>query len=92
MASEEMRFETIFASREQRYALCRDLETGRPVFSLPVQNQMSEYSEWYEISEEELSYLLLHEAAAINFARQCGARMHDLRLILRPGLDRGVYE
>jgi hypothetical protein len=92
MPSPAMRFETIFVSREHRYALCRDLESGKPAFALPVRNQMTEYDEWYDISEHELAFLLSHEAAAIQFARQCGARMHDVRLILRPGLDRGAYD
>lgn len=86
-----MRFEPIFVSREHRYALYRDLETGRPVFGLPVRNQSIEYDEYYDISEAELDHLLRNELAARSFARQCGSHDHDLRLVLRPGTDRGAY-
>ena len=86
-----MRFETIHCSREHRYALERDTETGKPVFSIPVRNQYAEYEEYYDISEAELEHLLANENKAVMFAKQCGQRMHDLRLILRPGLERGYY-
>ena len=86
-----MRFEPIFVSREHRYSLCRDLETGRPVFALPVQNQRVEYEEYYDVTEAELEHLLRDELAAKWFAKQCGDRDHDLRLLIRPGTDRGYY-
>jgi hypothetical protein len=84
-----MRFETIHVSREDRYALARDRETGEPVFSIPVQNLKVEYEEYYRLSEQELEFLRADPASARHFARQCGERMHDLRLVLKPGLDRG---
>ena len=86
-----MRFETLHVDRDQRYVLGRDQDTGKPVFAIPVRNQMTEYDEYYDISELELETLLSNALRASHFARQCGERMHDLRLILRPGLDRGHY-
>jgi hypothetical protein len=86
-----MRFRAIHVSREHRYALERDGETGAPVLSIPVSNAMVDYCEYYAISENELETFLADAAAAAGFAAQCGRHEHDERLILKPGSDRGVY-
>jgi hypothetical protein len=49
-----VRFRTLYVSREDRYALQRDLQTGGPIFNIPVSNILTDYIEWYEISESEL--------------------------------------
>jgi hypothetical protein len=86
-----MRFSPIHVSREHRYALERDLQTGGAVLSIPVSNALVDYLEWYVISEEELERFLSDEASARAFAVQCGRHEHDDRLVLKPGRDRGVY-
>lgn len=86
-----MRFRPIYASREHRYALERDGETGDPVLSIPVSNTLMDYTEWYVISESELDGFLSDEPSAQAFAKQCGNHEHDDRLVLKPGTDRGVY-
>ena len=86
-----MRFETIFVSREHRYALERDTLTGRPVFSIPVGRSAVEWEEYYEINEAEMAHLLADEEAARTFARECGNGRHDSRLLNRAGPQRGSY-
>lgn len=53
-----VRFEPEFVSQNPPFALGRNLETGKPVFAIPVRNRMVEYEEWYSISEEEMKALL----------------------------------
>lgn len=86
-----MRFQTIYVSRENRYALVRDTVSGSPFLSIPVSNRLCDYEEYYALTEEELSQMATDAGAAIAFARKCGCREMDDRLLLPPGSDRGVY-
>jgi hypothetical protein len=86
-----MRFQTILVSREDRYGLERDEETGKPALSIPVSNMLTDYSEYYWISESEFESFMVDKGAAAAFAARCGRREMDDRLVFRPGSDRGVY-
>jgi hypothetical protein len=86
-----VRFEPEFVSQDPPFSLGRNLETGRPVFAIPVRNRMVEYEEWYSISEVEMEALLKDFDLAAGYAYLCGDRELDDRLILKPGTDRGVY-
>ena len=85
------RFVRLHVNRQDRYSLDRERATGRPVFSIPVSNQMCDYEEWYWISEDELALLVRDKQAARAFAVRCGRREMDDRLVLQPGTDRGYY-
>jgi hypothetical protein len=78
-------------SRSPAYSLSRDGGSGQPLFEIPVSNQMVEYEEYYRINEAELALLLAHPTIAAAFARCCGGRQMDDRLVLKPGTDRGHY-
>jgi hypothetical protein len=86
-----MRYDPLLISRIHRYSLDRCVETGEPFFSIPVRNQMVDYEEYYRISEEELEQFLWDPKAALAFARRCGKRELDDRLVLQPGRDRGYW-
>ncbi len=86
-----MRFQTIYVSQENRYALLRHTVSGGPYLSIPVSNRLCDYEEYYALTEEELSQMASDPAAAIAFAKRCGRREMDDRLLLPPGSDRGVY-
>lgn len=86
-----MRFQTIYVSRENRYALVRDTRSGSAFLSIPVSNRLADYEEYYALTEDELSRLAADPGAAIAFAGKCGCREMDDRLLLPPGSDRGVY-
>ena len=73
------------------YALLREIESGSAFLSLPVSNRLCGYGEYYRLTEEELSQMATDAEAAINFARKCGRREMDDRLLLPPGSDRGGY-
>lgn len=86
-----VRFESEFVSQDPPFSLGRNLETGKPVFAIPVRNRMVEYQEWYSISEEEMVALMKDFDLAAGYAYLCGDRDMDDRLILKPGTDRGIY-
>lgn len=84
------RFTDEFVSREGRYSLGRDGQDGVYYLSIPVANSMVDYEEYYRLSEAEMIRLRGDQDAAKQFADQCHHRLHDDRLILVPGKDRGV--
>jgi hypothetical protein len=86
-----VRFEPEFVSQDPPFSLGRNLESGKPVFAIPVRNRMVEYQEWYSISEVELEALRKDFDLAAGYAYLCGDRELDDRLILKPGTDRGIY-
>jgi hypothetical protein len=86
-----VRFESEFVSQDPPFSLGRNLETGKPVFAIPVRNRMVVYEEWYAISEEEMAALMKDFDLAAGYAYLCGDREMDDRLILKPGTDRGIY-
>ena len=52
---------------------------------------LADYLEHYGISEDELQLFVSDPEAAAAFARCCGNRELDDRLVLKPGRDRGVW-
>ncbi|MBU9828171.1 hypothetical protein ACE2AK_26165 [Rahnella perminowiae] len=85
-----MKFEDVFFSREERYSIGIEKESGRHYLSIPVTNHMIDYEEYYEISESDYNIFLSDPAAAVNFAKQCKRREKDALLIVKPGDLRGV--
>jgi len=85
-----MKFVDSHFSRELRFAVGQEIESGRFYLSIPVSNRLVDYEEYYEIPKE------LHDAFPTNiealaqFAAQCRARQCDELLFLKPGSDRGV--
>jgi hypothetical protein len=84
-----MKMESHFVDRDLRFALCRDLETGRTFVSIPVRNQRTEYEEWYEIDAETFAEWLSNPELAHSFVGQAKRRELDHLLLLAPGSDRG---
>lgn len=80
-----------YFSRALGYSIGRDADSGQALFSIMVANRMTDYLEYYRISEDELKLLLGHPEMAAAFAKCCGRREFDDRLVLQPGTDRGVY-
>jgi hypothetical protein len=85
------RTKSIYLSRSTRYSLDRDADTGQALFSIVVGSSAVEYEEWYRISEDELRLLLGHPELAEAFAKCCGRREFDDRLVLKPGTMRGHF-
>lgn len=84
------RFADTSVSREGRYSLGRDRESGDPYLSIPVANRAVTYEEYYRLTPEQHERFTDDPPAARAFADECRQRRHDALLILAPGSDRGV--
>lgn len=85
-----MTFEDAFLSREHRYSLGVELTSGLYYAAIPVSNQMVDYVERYELSDEEYHGFLHDPDSALKFIESCRNRAEDRRLFLQPGSDRGT--
>ncbi len=85
-----MRFVDSFFDRERRYSLGVDQESATAYLSIPVANRLTDYEEYYALSDGERAAFHADPGSAYEFAEQCRRREHDDRLILRPGTDRGT--
>jgi hypothetical protein len=84
-----MKFQHAYVSREHRYALGLEVESGCHYASFPVANRLVEYTETYKISEDEFLSFLENPTSAREFIDSCRRREQDDRLFLQPGRDRG---
>ena len=85
-----MKFKDTYFSREHRYSLGIESESGTHYLEIPVSNRMVDYSEGYKLSPEEYELFMSDTAAAFEFANSCRRREQDARLFHQPGSDRGV--
>ncbi|MEZ0053315.1 hypothetical protein ABIA30_004344 [Mycobacterium sp. MAA66] len=85
-----MKFENTYMSREHRYWLGIEQDTGRPYAAIPVANGMIDYIESYWITDVQYREFLNDQSAALVFIEACRRREHDDLLILKPGTDRGT--
>jgi hypothetical protein len=85
-----MKFENTYVSREHRYALGVELESGCRYASIPVANQLVDYTETYKIGDHEYLSFSENPTRAMEFIESCRRREQDDRLFLRPGRDRGT--
>jgi hypothetical protein len=85
-----MRFINTYLSKQHRYWLGVESDSGSHFAAIPVSNQMVDYIESYKISEHEYETFLNNESEAIEFIESCRRREQDDRLFLQPGSDRGT--
>ena len=85
-----MRFENAFVSREHRYSLGVEVDSGRHYMAIPASNQIVDYIEYYKLSDHEYVELGKDGSLAVDFADSCRRRERDDRLFMNPGADRGV--
>lgn len=85
-----VKFEKAFVSRENRYSLGIETESGTPYLAIPVSNQLVDYMEYYRLSDDEYNRFQNDQALALEFANSCRDRQQDHRLFMQPGTDRGV--
>lgn len=84
------RFTDEFVSLVGRYSLGRDGQDNVYYLSIPVANSMVDYEEYYRLSDAEMIRFRGDQDVAREFADECRQRLHDDRLMLKPGMDRGV--
>lgn len=85
-----MRFKDTYISREHRYWLGIEQDSGRHYASIPVANQMIDYVEYYWITPEEYQRFLDDQQLVLSFIEACRRREHDDLLVHKPGTDRGI--
>ena len=85
-----MQFNDIAVSRENRFSIGIEEESGRHYLSIPVSNQYVDYEEYYELTKELFDSFKANMGSALNFVEQCRDRKKDELLIQKPGKDRGV--
>lgn len=76
--------------KEYMYSLGYNAENNKKYLSIPVTNSMCDYTEWYYISDDEYNLFMNDIELGRFFANECRKQNNDNRLVLRPGLDRGV--
>ncbi len=79
-----------FFSREDRYSLGIDEDSGRHFASLPVSTGAVDYEEYYELSDTDYARLLADPAQAVAFIEECRRHEHDDLLMQKPGWNRGT--
>ncbi|MFZ4840880.1 hypothetical protein [Mycetocola saprophilus] len=77
-------------SKEHRFWLGIDDESGKHFVSIPVTNGLVDYVEYYELSLERYRYYLEDPIRALSFVEECRAQQHDDLLLQKPGWNRGV--
>ncbi len=85
-----MALQDTFFSRENRFALGTQTNTGKPYLSIPVSNNKTDYDEFYSITDEQYQQFMADESSALPFVDECRRREHDDLLLMQPGSDRGV--
>lgn len=84
-----MQFLDQFFSREKRYSLGTETDSGRRYLSIPVSNGLVDYEEYYELDEPQYRLFAADPALAVLFAESCRQRERDDRLLEKPGSNRG---
>lgn len=85
-----MEFRDTSFSRLGRYSLGVERASERLYLSVPVTNGIADYEEYYELTSAEYDHVFTDPTAALAFADECRDRLHDDRLIQKPGWNRGV--
>ena len=85
-----MKFIDIDFSRENRFSIGVEEETGKFFVSIPVRNQRVDYEEYYEISREMFESFKVDMDSALPFVQKCRDRELDYFLLQNPGSDRGI--
>jgi hypothetical protein len=85
-----MRFEDVAVNRQERYALGIEQKSGRYYVSIPVNNQIIDYEEYYEIDEDTFERYRADIDSALPFVVRCRNRQEDPRLMYQPSTRRGT--
>jgi hypothetical protein len=85
-----MRAEDTYFSREDRYSLGFEHDSGKHYASFPVTNGIVDYEEFYALTPEEYEHFLADHAAAVAFVEEARRHEHDELLIQKPGWNRGI--
>jgi hypothetical protein len=85
-----VKFRDSFFSREDRYSLGIEQDSGRNYVSIPVSNGLVDYEEYYAITSDQYERFLVDNVAAVDFVETCRRREQDALLMQKPGTNRGT--
>ncbi|EQC47221.1 hypothetical protein [Bacteriovorax sp. Seq25_V] len=86
-----MNFRDIKFSRENRFSIGIEEESGKYFISFPVTAAgFADYEEYYEISDEEFLKFTTDLDSALELLKLCRERKEDQRLLVDPPKVRGV--
>jgi hypothetical protein len=85
-----MKFEKTYFSKEGRYWLGNETDSGRYYLGIPISNAMVDYIEFYWVGDEQYQKFFEDQDSAFEFAEACRRREHDDLLVYKPGSDRGT--
>ncbi|BBZ15198.1 hypothetical protein BST20_18015 [Mycobacterium branderi] len=85
-----MNFTDTHFSREGRYWLGKETDSGRSYLGIPISNRMVDYIEFYWINDAQYRSFAENQDLAFEFAEACRRREHDDLLVFTPGTDRGT--
>ena len=87
-----MRHHDTYFSKENRYSLGQDLDTGFYYASFPVAAQVVDYEECYRLTEAQYEEFLADPVAALAFVTRCRLQLPetDVLLLQKPGWNRGT--
>jgi hypothetical protein len=85
-----MKFKDVTFSRELRFSLGIEEESGKHYVSIPVGNGLVDYEEYYEIDQATFDRYCADLPSALPFVERARRRELDDRLIVKPGKNRGT--
>lgn len=86
-----MKFKDIKFSKENRFSIGIEEETGKYYLSFPVTSTgFADYEEYYEISDKEFNSFMLDFENALELLKSCKERKEDTRLLFSPSMNRGT--
>jgi hypothetical protein len=86
----QMRFSDKRVYKAERFSIGIEEQMGKYYLSIPVANSLVDYEEYYEIDKDEFDRISVDAASAAELVLQCRRHEQDDRLIMKPGMDRGV--
>lgn len=85
-----MKFTKTHFSKEGKYWLGIESDSGRHYLGIPISNAMVDYIEYYWIDTEQYEMFSKDQERAFDFAEACRRRENDAFLVYTPGADRGT--
>lgn len=85
-----MKARDVYVSREDRFSLGVDEDSGTLYASFPVSNGIADYEEYYALTSKQYEAFLADPAAALSFVEEARAHRHDDLLLQKPGGNRGT--
>jgi hypothetical protein len=79
-----------YFSRDDRFSLGVDEESGRYYASFPVNSSAVGYEEYYELDADQYRRFLAEPGTALGFIKECRRHERDELLLEQPGWNRGT--